>query len=193
MQYVQTLHFIIQIIRLYIYSFRIPQQSPQILGRHTNVLPNKVLNIMIRCNSRVMQINTMSRSRSKESASPVITTVQHVQSSLGLVGWVRAVAKAEGQVVVAVHNRHRVGVVHRGLDDSGGREEFTESDGALGCFGEVEDGGVEAGSAEEADLVGDGGGGDEVAVGDVGGGEAVGGVLGGDSEVEALKESGHGG
>jgi len=81
---------------------------------------------------------------------------------LGLVA-LRAVPEAERQIRVPVHDGDGVRVRGCGPDGLGQGEELADREGLFGVFGALEDSRVETGGAEEAGLLADDVGGDQVA------------------------------
>lgn len=156
-----------------------------------NPHPQKILRKTIRLHSRIMQIQSMARHLSQIRSGPTRSRIQCRKNSFSEIHRKRTISITKRKIIRAIHDRDGFGVIHCRSSGSGEGEEFSKSCGAFGGFGEVEDGWVEAGSAEEADLGGDGAGGDEVVGWD--GGEAVGGVVGGEGEVEGEEEGGDGG
>lgn len=75
----------------------------------------------------------------------------------------RAIPEAERQIRVPVYDGDGVGIRSRGPDGLGQREEFADCEGLFGRFRTAEDVGREARSPEEAGLLADYVGGDEVA------------------------------
>lgn len=114
--------------------------------------------------------------------------VVHRLDGLRDVGRVRAVSSAEGLVVDSVDDGDGLGEASCRTTDARQAVELAESDGALGRLRLLQDRWVEAGGLEEADLVGDGGAGDEEAV--VEGAEALGLVLVGEGQVQCEDECG---
>lgn len=133
----------------------------------------------------------MTRHLSQIRSSPTRSRIQCRKNGFSKIHRKRTISITKRKIIRAIHDRDGFSVIHCRSSGGGEGEEFSKSGGAFGGFGEVEDGWVEAGSAEEADLGGDGAGGDEVVGWD--GGEAVGGVVGGEGEVEGEEEGGDGG
>lgn len=158
---------------------------------HSNPPPQKILRKTIRLHSRIMQIQSMTRHLSQIRSSPARSRIQCRKNGFSKIHRKRTISITKRKIIRAVHDRDGFSVIHCRSSGSGEGEEFSKSGGAFGGFGEVENGWVEAGSAEEADLGRDGAGGDEVVGWD--GGEAVGGVVGGEGEVEGEEEGGDGG
>lgn len=156
-----------------------------------NPHPQKILRKTIRLHSRIMQIQSMTRHLSQIRSRPTRSRIQSRKNSFSKIHRKRAISITKRKIIRAIHDRDGFSVIHCRSSGSGEGEEFSESCGAFGGFGEVENGWVEAGSAEEADLGRDGAGGDEVVGWD--GGEAVGGVVGGEGQVEGEEEGGDGG
>lgn len=133
----------------------------------------------------------MTRHLSQIRSRPARSRIQSRKNGFSKIHRKRTISITKRKIIRAIHDRDGFGVIHCRSSGSGEGEEFSKSCGAFGGFGEVENGWVEAGSAEEADLGRDGAGGDEVVGWD--GGEAVGGVVGGEGEVEGEEEGGDGG
>lgn len=133
----------------------------------------------------------MTRHLSQIRSSPARSRIQCRKNGFSKIHRKRTISITKRKIIRAIHDRDGFSVIHCRSSGSGEGEEFSKSCGAFGGFGEVENGWVEAGSAEEADLGRDGAGGDEVVGWD--GGEAVGGVVGGEGEVKREEEGGDGG
>lgn len=133
----------------------------------------------------------MTRHLSQIRSSPARSRIQCRKNGFSKIHGKRTISITKRKIIRAIHDRDGFGIIHCGSRGGGEGEEFSKSGGAFGGFGEVENGWVEAGSAEEADLGRDGAGGDEVVGWD--GGEAVGGVVGGEGEVKREEEGGDGG
>jgi len=139
------------------------KHSPQSSLQPQTPLNQKLLHVLVRLSSRVVESQPMTRHRRKVRSEVCISDIRIVlrPHSFRLVDGVRAVAATERQIVRAVDDSNGSAVIRRQTAQASKAVQLAVRDAAFGRFSLLEDHGCEAGGFEEADLVGDDGVGDE--------------------------------